>query len=150
MKTYSGNELAEMMHDGAAVAPVPRGPPALAQGAWAAASESARRSPICRRALVSGPLCSDRAGQLRSAPEVTSRTQRDAARQDGSFSRSTARLTPQMVAEMTRPARCSPPARLLQAQRTQLISRRSWSARSPRLSLIRASRSPRELDGGDR
>ncbi|CAE7205834.1 unnamed protein product, partial [Symbiodinium necroappetens] len=36
VKTYSGNELAEIMHDGAAVAPVPRGPPAIAQGAWAA------------------------------------------------------------------------------------------------------------------
>ena len=33
--------LAEMSHDGAAVAAVPRGPPALAQGAWSAAADSA-------------------------------------------------------------------------------------------------------------
>ena len=34
--------LTEMTHDGAALASVPRGPPALSQGAWCAASESAQ------------------------------------------------------------------------------------------------------------
>eukprot|EP00439_Symbiodinium_sp_Y106_P027797 s4956_g3.t1 len=109
--------LAEMSHDGAAVAAVPRGPPALAQGAWSAAADSAN-------ALADVPASSGEVAiRRRAQDELQTRTfasavdpinydqsneedtrghisdpVRDQARDDRSFSRSTAKLTPQLFA----------------------------------------------------
>ena len=114
--------LAEMSHDGAAVAAVPRGPPALAQGAWSAAADSAN-------ALADVPASSGKVAiRRRAQDELQTRTfasavdpinydqsneedtrghisdpVRDQARDDRSFSRSTAKLTPQLFAELTGP-----------------------------------------------
>lgn len=114
--------LAEMSHDGAAVAAVPRGPPALAQGAWSAAADSAN-------ALADVPASSGEVAiRRRAQDELQTRTfasavdpinydqsneedtrghisdpVRDQARDDRSFSRSTAKLTPQLFAELTGP-----------------------------------------------
>eukprot|EP00439_Symbiodinium_sp_Y106_P045625 s3342_g5.t2 len=114
--------LAEMSHDEAAVAAVPRGPPALAHSAWSAAADSAN-------ALANVPASSGKvAVRRRAQDELQTRTfasavdpinydqsneedtrghisdpVRDQARDDRSFSRSTAKLTPQLFAELTGP-----------------------------------------------
>ena len=107
--------LAEMSHDGAAVAAVPRGPPALAQGAWSAAADSANaladvpassgEVAIRRRAqdeLQSRPINYDQSNEEDTRGHISDPV-RDQARHDRSFSRSTAKLTPQLFAELTGP-----------------------------------------------
>ncbi|CAE7942400.1 unnamed protein product, partial [Symbiodinium necroappetens] len=103
--------LAEMSHDGGAIAAVPRGPPALAQSAWSVAAESAN-------ALADIPSGSgELAVRRRAQDDLDTRTfaaaedtrghvsdpVRDQARDDRSFSKSTAKLTPQLFAELTGP-----------------------------------------------
>jgi len=122
--------LAEMTHDGGAIAAVPRGPPALSQGAWSAAAESAN-------ALADIPSTMGLVSVRRQAQdELDTRTfssavdeinydqdeeeenrghvpdaARDQAREDRSFSRSTAKLTPQLFAELTGPGSSFGPGR---------------------------------------
>ena len=108
--------LTEMSHDGAAVAAIPRGPPALAHDAWSAAADSAnaladvlassgevavrRRAQdelqACTFASAVDPINYDQSNYISDPIRVQARDNR-------SFSRSTAKLTPQLFAELTGP-----------------------------------------------
>ncbi|CAE7825222.1 unnamed protein product [Symbiodinium sp. CCMP2592] len=114
--------LAEMSHDGAAVAPVPRGPPALAQQAWSSAADSASalmdvpagsgevqlrsraQDDLQARAFASAvdPVNYNQDDEEDTRGHVSDPV-RDQTRDDRSFSRSTAKLTPALFAEMTGP-----------------------------------------------